>query len=75
VTAGISSGAAGGDASIVSGSSSTISGGSLTLASGDGNTSGGAVTIDGLGLKGLSPYLLTRDPGSSASSLAICLVL
>ena len=26
-------------------------------------------------LKGLSPYLLTRDPGSSASSLAICLVL
>jgi hypothetical protein len=25
-------------------------------------------------LKGLSPYLLTRDPGSSASSLAICLV-
>jgi hypothetical protein len=26
-------------------------------------------------LKGLSPYLLTRDPGSSVSSLAICLVL
>ena len=26
-------------------------------------------------LKGLSPYLLTRDPRSSASSLAICLVL
>ncbi len=26
-------------------------------------------------LKGLSPYLLTRVPGSSASSLAICLVL
>jgi hypothetical protein len=26
-------------------------------------------------LKELSPYLLTRDPGSSASSLAICLVL
>ena len=26
-------------------------------------------------LKGQSPYLPTRDPGSSASSLAICLVL
>ena len=26
-------------------------------------------------LKGLSPYLLTRDPGFSASSIAICLVL
>jgi hypothetical protein len=47
VTAGNLSGAAGGDASIVSGSSWTSSDGSLILALGDGNTSGGAVTIDG----------------------------
>ncbi len=47
VTASNSSGAAGGDASIISGLSSTSSGRSLTLALGDGNTSRGAVTIDG----------------------------
>ncbi len=45
--AGNSLGAAGGDASIVSGLSSISSGRILTLALGDGNTSGGAVTIDG----------------------------
>ncbi len=47
VTAGDSSGAAGGDASIVSGSSLTSSGKSLTLASGDGKTIGGTVAIGG----------------------------
>ncbi len=47
VTAEDSSGAARGDASIVSGLSLTSRGGSLTLVLGDGNTRGGAETIDG----------------------------
>ncbi len=73
--AGDLSGAAGGDASIISGSSATSTDGILTLALGDGHTSRGAVTIDGgdgsMALGGSITISLGVGTATSSGSVAI----